>query len=61
MVAGMIYMAGMAVGIGYATILCGSMPEVPGFDLHLTHSIPGVLWELLIGVWLIIKGHKASI
>jgi hypothetical protein len=45
---------------GYATILCGSVLEVLGFDLRLIHTIPGGLWELFIGVWLIAKGFSAS-
>lgn len=45
--------------IGYATILCGSLLEVMGFDLRLLHTIPGGLWELFIGVWLIVKGFNS--
>ncbi len=45
--------------IGYATILCGSLLEVMGFDLQLLHTIPGGLWELFIGVWLIVKGFNS--
>lgn len=46
--------------VGYATILCGSVLEVLGFDLFLIHTIPGGLWELFIGVWLIVKGFNSS-
>jgi hypothetical protein len=46
--------------VGYGTILCGSGLEVLGFDLHLIHTIPGGLWELFIGVWLIAKGFNSS-
>jgi Domain of unknown function (DUF4386) len=46
--------------VGYATILCGSVLEVLGFDLRLIHTIPGGLWELFIGVWLIVKGFNVS-
>jgi|WetSurMetagenome_2_1015567.scaffolds.fasta_scaffold177385_2 hypothetical protein len=45
---------------GYVTILCGSVLEVLGFDLHLIHTIPGGLWELFTGVWLIVKGFNSS-
>jgi hypothetical protein len=45
---------------GYATILCGSVLEVLGFDLHLIHTIPGGLWELFIGAWLLSKGFSSS-
>ena len=44
--------------VGYAIILCGSVLEVLGFNLLSIHAIPGGLWELFIGVWLIIKGFN---
>ena len=43
---------------GYAVILCGSVLELFGFDLMTIHAIPGGLWELFVGVWLIVKGFK---
>lgn len=46
--------------VGYATILCGSVLEVMGFNLHMIQTIPGGLWELFIGVWLIVKGFNSS-
>ena len=46
--------------IGYAIILCGSLLEVLGFNLLTIHAIPGGLWELFIGVWLIVKGFNPS-
>jgi hypothetical protein len=46
--------------VGYAVILGGSVLEVMGFDLLSIHTIPGGLWELFIGVWLIIKGFNPS-
>jgi hypothetical protein len=45
---------------GYVIILCGSVLEVLGFDMHLIHTIPGGLWELFTGVWLIAKGFNSS-
>lgn len=45
---------------GYITILCGSMLEILGYDMHLIHTIPGGLWELFIGIWLIAKGFNSS-
>jgi hypothetical protein len=45
--------------IGYATILCGSVVEILGFDLYSLETIPGGLWELFIGVWLIAKGFSS--
>jgi hypothetical protein len=44
--------------VGYAIILCGSVVEVLGFNLLSIHAIPGGLWELFIGVWLIVKGFN---
>jgi hypothetical protein len=46
--------------LGYATILCGSVLEILGFDLHSIGTIPGGLWEVFIGVWLIVKGFNSS-
>lgn len=44
--------------VGYATILCGSVLEAMGFDMYLIHTIPGGLWEVFLGVWLIAKGFN---
>ena len=46
--------------VGYAIILCGLVLEVLGFGLRLIHTIPGGLWEVFIGVWLIAKGFNPS-
>jgi hypothetical protein len=46
--------------IGYAIILCGSLLEILGFNLLSIHAIPGGLWELFIGVWLIARGFNPS-
>ncbi len=46
--------------IGYAIIACGMMSEIMGSGLGLASSIPGGLWEVFIGVWLIIKGFNSS-
>ena len=46
--------------VGYASLLFGSVLQVLGFDLLLIHTIPGGLWELFIGVWLIAKGFNSS-
>jgi hypothetical protein len=43
---------------GYSIILCGSVLEILGFDLMSMHAVPGGLWEVFIGVWLIAKGFK---
>ena len=46
--------------IGYAIIFCGMVSEVMGSGLGLVSSIPGGLWEVFIGVWLIVKGFNSS-
>jgi hypothetical protein len=46
--------------VGYATILGGSVVEILGFGLSSIHTLPGGLWELFIGVWLIAKGFSAA-
>jgi hypothetical protein len=46
--------------IGYACFLGGSILEILGFNLQLLHTIPGGLWEISIGVWLIVKGFNAT-
>jgi hypothetical protein len=46
--------------VGYAIILGGSVLEVFGVHLQSIQTIPGGLWELFIGVWLIAKGFSSS-
>jgi hypothetical protein len=41
---------------GYALLFCGMVLEILGFHLSLILSVPGGLFELFIGVWLIAKG-----
>lgn len=43
---------------GYAIILTGSFLEVLGLHLSSLHAIPGGLWEVFIGIWLIVKGFN---
>jgi hypothetical protein len=45
--------------VGYAIILCGMLSEILGSGLGLPSSIPGGLWEMFIGVWLIVKGFNS--
>lgn len=45
---------------GYAIILCGSVLEILGFNLNFMETIPGGLWEVFIGVWLIVRGFKTT-
>ena len=46
--------------VGYAIIFCGMLSDVMGSGLGLASSIPGGLWEVFIGVWLIAKGFSSS-
>ena len=46
--------------IGYAILLLGSVLQVLGLNLSSMQAIPGGLWELFIGVWLIVKGFSTS-
>jgi hypothetical protein len=46
--------------VGYAIIFFGMVSEIMGFGLGLVSSIPGGLWEVFIGVWLIVKGFNSS-
>jgi hypothetical protein len=46
--------------IGYAILLSGSVLQVLGFNLNSIQAIPGGLWEVFIGVWLIVKGFSSS-
>lgn len=43
---------------GYVIIFSGSALELLGFDLQSMHTIPGGLWELFAGVWLMVKGFN---
>ena len=46
--------------VGYAIILCGMLSRILGSGLGDVSSIPGGLWEVFIGVWLIVKGFNSS-
>jgi hypothetical protein len=45
--------------VGYATIFCGMVSAVMGSGLGDLSSLPGGLWEVFIGVWLIAKGFNS--
>ena len=45
--------------VGYATILFGMLSAVMGSGLGDVSSLPGGLWEMFIGVWLIVKGFNS--
>jgi hypothetical protein len=44
--------------VGYSVLLGGSVLQVLGFHLNSMQAIPGGLWEVFIGVWLIAKGFN---
>jgi hypothetical protein len=46
--------------LGYAIILCGMVSAVMGSGLGDLSSYAGGLWEVVVGVWLIVKGFNAS-
>lgn len=46
--------------VGYVSFLFGSALEVMGHNLQLLHTLPGGLWELFTGVWLIVRGFSPS-
>ncbi len=45
--------------VGYTIIFGGMISEMIGSGLGLASSIPGGLWEVFIGVWLVVKGWEA--
>ena len=47
--------------VGYAIILVGMLSELMGSGLGLASSLPGGLWEIFVGGWLIVKGFKATV
>jgi hypothetical protein len=46
--------------VGYATILVGMLSAVMGSGLGDLSSYLGGLWEVFVGVWLIVKGFNSS-
>jgi hypothetical protein len=46
--------------VGYAILVCGMVSELMGSGLGLVSSLPGGLWEVFVGGWLIVKGFNAS-
>jgi len=44
--------------VGYAIIFVGMLSEIMGSGLGLASSLPGGLWEIFIGGWLIVKGFN---
>jgi hypothetical protein len=46
--------------IGYGVIFLGMASEIAGSGLSLYSSLPGGLWEVFVGFWLIFKGFNPS-
>jgi hypothetical protein len=46
--------------VGYAIIFIGMVSQVMGSGLGEVSAIPGGLWEVFIGVWLVVKGFNSS-
>jgi Domain of unknown function (DUF4386) len=46
--------------VGYTIICCGMVSELMGSGLGLLSELPGGLWEVFVGGWLIAKGFNAS-
>lgn len=46
--------------VGYAIHLTGAIAEISGIHFSLLLSIPGGLFEVAFGVWLIAKGFRSS-
>lgn len=46
--------------VGYAVILGGSVLQILGVQLNSVQAIPGGLWEVFVGVWLIVKGFNPA-
>lgn len=45
---------------GYAVLLAGALLEILGVGVGLLLSVPGGLFEVFLGVWLIAKGFDAA-
>lgn len=46
--------------VGYALMCCGMVAALMGSGLGLVSELPGGLWEVFVGGWLIVKGFNAS-
>jgi hypothetical protein len=45
--------------VGYAVIFVGMLSEIMGSGLGLMSSLPGGLWEVFMGGWLVAKGFNS--
>ena len=46
--------------VGYAVLLVGMISELFSSGLGLFSTIPGGLWEVFTGVWLLVKGFESK-
>lgn len=46
--------------IGYAIFLAGAIAEIVGIHIGVLLSIPGGLFELMLGGWLLVRGFRAE-
>lgn len=46
--------------IGYAALFIGGVVELFGLSLSMLHYVPGGIFELLLPLWLIVKGFNAA-
>ena len=53
------FLAGWGL-IGYATLIAGAIAEIFGIHISLILSIPGGLFEVALGLWLIVKGFQPN-
>jgi hypothetical protein len=44
--------------VGYASLLAGSVLELYGLNLRLLHNLPGGLFELILPLWLLVRGFN---
>ncbi len=47
--------------VGYASLLAGSVLELYGLDLRLLHNLPGGLFELVLPLWLLVRGLNQTL
>jgi hypothetical protein len=45
---------------GYAALLVGALLELFGLNLYMLQYVPGGLFELILPIWLIVKGFNSS-
>jgi hypothetical protein len=53
-------LAGLGV-VGYATHLLGAVFELFGVHISMWLLIPGGIFEVSLGVWLLVKGFNAAV